>query len=265
MLTRFRPLLLGLLLSPLLLLPAQALDIYKVEREMHRLTNAMRAEKSVAPLTAMPELDTLSRNHSLNMAENDFFAHTDPEGLSPSARLEKFLPGLLTMGSGENIAMRTVSGDDETAVALALMTQWRHSEGHYRNIMNNSFKQLGIGVAELNGEVFATQNFATSLVMLESKLPATVPSGKPLNMQFRFLADYPAKELTAFLTVPDKSAKFYTESGSFYTGGGPLKLVWKDATHFELSIPTTHGKGSYKLGIGRNGSYYDTPFGFSVN
>ncbi len=253
------------LLVPLLTLQAQALDVHQVEREIHRLTNAMRAEKNLAPLTAMTELDGLARKHSENMAQQGFFAHTDLQGLSPSGRMEKYLPGLFTMGSAENIAMRTVSGDAEAAVALALVTQWRHSEGHYRNIMNTSLRQLGVGVGEANGNVYATQNFANSLVMLENTRPEQVKAGAAVSLKFRFLADFPAKELTAFVNVPDKAARFYTKDGSFYTGGGPLEAIWKDPTHFELKVPTTHGKGGYRIGIGQNGAYYQTPFGFSVN
>lgn len=255
---------LAALVSQMLVLQALALDTQKVEREIHRLTNAMRAEKGVAPLQPLPELDSLARNHSINMAQNGFFSHSDPEGRSPFDRMEHFLPGLLTMGSAENIAMRGLSGDDELMVALGLVTQWRNSPGHYSNIMNPAYRQLGVGIGTGSGNVYATQNFTSALVMLETDLPKRAALGQSVKLSFRFLGDFPKAQLSVFLTVPDKSARFPTSSGSFYTGGGPLQPVWTDASSFELTIPVKYGAGSYSLGIGSNGSYYSTPYHFEA-
>lgn len=244
--------------------PAAALDVNRISSEIHRLTNAMRAEKNLPPLAKMPELDALARRHSQNMATQHFFGHVDPAGLSPGGRMQKYLPGLLTTLSAENIAMRTISGDNEASLAFKLMEQWRHSPGHYANIMTPGLEQLGAGVAVSANEIYATQNFATALVMLAQKMPAQVPSGKPLQLKFRYLGSFPREQLTVFVHVPDRSARFAVEGGSFYTGGGPLQPIWSDSRHFSLNVPTRHGLGEYSLGIGRSGSYYNTPFRFQA-
>jgi len=251
---------LSLMLS--LQLPAAALDLNKIASEIHRLTNAMRAEKNLPPLAAMPELDGLARRHSQNMVDQHFFDHVDPAGLSPGGRLKKYLPGLLTTMSAENIAMRSLSGDNEAGLAFKLMDQWRHSPGHYANIMTPGLEQLGAGVAVNAREIYATQSFATALVMLEQAMPAQVAAGRPLQLKFRYLGSFPGQQLTVFVHVPNQTAHFAAGGGSFYTGGGPLQPKWSDNHHFKLSVPTTYGLGTYRLGIGRSGSYYDTPFKF---
>ncbi|HEY9840866.1 MAG TPA: CAP domain-containing protein [Candidatus Obscuribacterales bacterium] len=256
--------LLAALAGQVLVLQAQALDLRKVEKEIHRLTNEMRAEKGLKPLAPMRELDGLARAHSRNMAENDFFDHVDPDGNSPFDRMKKNLPTLLTMGAAENIAMRSISGAAELALAKGLSQQWRHSPGHYRNIMKPAYLQLGVGVAAKDGDIYATQNFAAGLVMLEQDLPGRIQAGGPVRLSFRYLADFPPDELSVFLNVPDAEARFPTAGGSFYTGGGPLQPVWKEKQRFELNIPTSYGLGVYSLGIGRNGSYYPTPFSFEA-
>lgn len=245
-------------------LPAQALDLDSVEREIHRLTNQLRQTQQVPPLAPLPGLYHIARKHSQAMATQGFFSHTDPQGRGPSDRMRLFLPGLLSTGSGENIAMRSQGDEGEMALALALFTQWKNSPGHYANMVSGSFRHLGVGVALHNQEIYATQNFAKGLVQLLSGPPAKVKSGPAVKMKFEFLADFPRQALSVFVYVPDKTARFYTSGGSFYTGGGPLEPKWLNQSQFEITVPTDKGLGAYRLGIGQNGSYYNTPFGCEV-
>lgn len=249
----------------LLCLPALALDLRAVEVKIHALTNQLRAEKSLPPLHPLESLAKIARLHSQAMAEQNFFSHTDPQGRSPFDRMAEFLPGLLSVGSGENIAMRSQGPESEEQLAQGLFLQRKNSPGHYANMVSTGFRHLGVGLAERRGHYYATQNFANGLVLLQSSIPPRLPSGSPVDLRFEFLADFPAAELTAFVRVPDKQARFYTSSGAFYTGGGPITPQWIDKTHFVLRLPTDRGAGSYSLGIGRNGAYYDTPFSYWVS
>ncbi|MGV3524538.1 MAG: CAP domain-containing protein [Candidatus Sericytochromatia bacterium] len=262
--SRLHKVVLSLALLSAAALPSHALDLRQIERQLHVLSNDLRAEKQLAPLQALPELDAVARGHSENMAQQGFFSHSDLQGRSSSDRLALFFPALFAMSSGENIAMRTVGSDDENTVARGLFTQWRNSPGHYANMTDKAFRQLGVGVAINGQKVYATQNFTAALVQLLDPLPLSVSSGPPVTLRFRLLAEFPKETLSLYLKVPDAQARFPVGGGSFYVGGGPLQPRWESDDVFSVTIPTTHGAGTYQLNMGNNGSYYTTPYRFAV-
>ncbi len=88
------------------------------------------------PLTMEPALRCAARKHSKDMAENNFFDHTNLMGESPWDRID--MAGYGGFGSGENIA----AGN---ATAEATMQQWMESSGHCSNIMNPDFNEIGVG------------------------------------------------------------------------------------------------------------------------
>lgn len=231
-------------------LQAQAIDIAAVEREIHRLTNEMRAEQGVAPLEPLTELDGVARRHSENMAHKDFFNHRDPEGRDHGERMQAEIPQLYNTHSGENIAYRS-GGEDALTAARELMTQWRDSPGHYQNIMNPGFLQLGVGVGEDDdGSVYATQLFIAGLVLLEQGPSPQQAIGSTAVFRFRFLAPYPPEELNIYGMFPKHDVW--------------VKAEWSDAKHFVAEVPTDQGAGKYRLGIGRSGRYFPTHFGFEA-
>jgi uncharacterized protein YkwD len=117
-----------------------------LEDEILTLVNQRRSEGAncgtegsfnpAPPLTMNPALRCASRNHSKDMAVNDFFSHTNLQNQSPFERMQ--LAGYSYSAAGENIA----AGN---ATAAATMQQWMSSDGHCANIMNPSFQELGVG------------------------------------------------------------------------------------------------------------------------
>lgn len=96
-------------------------------------------------------LEVSARLHSLDMIEQGYFDHTGLDGRSPFDRMAA--AGFMGAGPlGENIAagQRTV---DE------VMAGWMSSPGHCLNIMNPSYRVLGVGYADGSGETRWTQNF----------------------------------------------------------------------------------------------------------
>lgn len=243
--------------------PPVALNLERLSQEIHRLTNEMRAEKKLAPLDSLSELDGLARRHSQNMAKTNFFDHVDPQGNSPADRMAKFLPQLLSANSGENIALRSIEGD-ESAMAQTLMRLWHDSPEHYQDIINPDYQYLGVGVEQLDDKIYATQTFASVIALLENSLPAKVTAGTTVTLRFRFLAGFPSSELSAFLTVPDGTARIPAGNGSAYIGKGPMIPVWTDAGHFELTVPTRYGLGNYQVRLGHQSAYYDKVFQFEA-
>lgn len=106
--------------------------------EVFRLLNAHRAANGRAALSYDDELEAAIEGHCHHMAAHDFFDHTAPEAAVASPWTRAGLCG--TSASGENIA----AGQRSPA---AVMESWKNSSGHNANMLNASFKRVGVGKA----------------------------------------------------------------------------------------------------------------------
>ena len=90
------------------------------------------------PLTIDPALTCAARVHSKDMADHNYFNHTNQQGQGPGWRIDQ--AGYSGGGWGENIAagystpQQTVAG-------------WLDSDGHCANMLNSAFVHIGIGYA----------------------------------------------------------------------------------------------------------------------
>ncbi|MCA9690578.1 MAG: CAP domain-containing protein [Myxococcales bacterium] len=119
---------------------------WQLEEQMVPLVNERRAQGAncgskgsfgpAPPLTVHPALRCAARKHSKDMADNNFFDHTNLMGESPGDRIDQ--TGYNWSTYGENIA----AGN---ATAAATLNQWMGSDGHCANIMNPSFEHIGVG------------------------------------------------------------------------------------------------------------------------
>jgi len=121
------------------------------EKDMVSLINSERTKLGLAPLVVDGSIVAVARAHSLDMFQRRYFAHVNPEGEDVVDRLLK--AGISFRTAGENLAF---SADVDTAHD-GLM----ESEGHRHNILDPSFRRIGVGVIDsgVYGEMF-TQNFA---------------------------------------------------------------------------------------------------------
>ncbi|MBJ3806454.1 CAP domain-containing protein [Streptomyces flavofungini] len=124
-------------------------DETTAEAEVLALVNQERANVGCRPVAADPGLATLAGDFSADMAERDFFAHTDPDGATPWDRAEKV--GIQDLG-GENIARGQAN-------AQSVMDAWMNSPGHRANILNCDYKTLGVGAHFAPGGPWWTQDF----------------------------------------------------------------------------------------------------------
>ena len=129
--------------NPNLIYPGQVLTIPQVdtsvlsyENEVIRLVNEQRAQHGLAALSANWELSRVARYKSQDMVDNRYFSHTSPTYGSPFQMMKAF--GISYRTAGENIAhgQRTPQ---------AVVTAWMNSSGHRANILNASYKQIGVG------------------------------------------------------------------------------------------------------------------------
>ncbi|HEX8591632.1 MAG TPA: CvpA family protein [Candidatus Paceibacterota bacterium] len=121
------------------------------EHIMLDLVNEERARVGAPPLTIDPALTRSARLHSEDMWARKYFAHVNPDGEDPFDRMQN--AGAVFLLAGENLALAP-----STRLAhVGLM----NSPGHRRNILDPSFRRVGIGVIDggIYGKMY-TQNFA---------------------------------------------------------------------------------------------------------
>jgi hypothetical protein len=136
------------------------------EQYMLELINSARLKAGVQPLAFDDSLNTAAENHSEWMIDTERFSHTGINGTNAGARMKD--AGYVFSGSwswGENIAwMSTRNPTGWADEVLKLHTNLMNSSGHRANILNNNFKEIGIGfeVGQFKGfnSAVVTENFA---------------------------------------------------------------------------------------------------------
>jgi uncharacterized protein YkwD len=114
--------------------PAAALDAD--ETSVLDLINGYRAANGLGSLSLNGTLNNAARWMSQDMANNNYFSHTDSLGRDPFVRLGDFGYTYNTW-KGENLA----AGIDSAQEAFDL---WKGSPGHNANMLNPNFKVIGI-------------------------------------------------------------------------------------------------------------------------
>ena len=100
------------------------------------LTNARRAAAGCGSLSSQSQLTRAAQLHADDMAANDYFSHTSPDGRAPWDRARA--QGFTGRGIGENIARGYPS-------ARAVVDGWIGSAGHRANIENCAYRYIGVG------------------------------------------------------------------------------------------------------------------------
>jgi len=114
--------------------PAAALD--GEETAVLDLINQHRAANGLGTLSINGTLNNAARWMSDDMANNNYFSHTDSQGRDPFVRLADFGYTYNTW-KGENLA----AGIDSAQEAFDL---WKGSPGHNANMLNPNFTVIGI-------------------------------------------------------------------------------------------------------------------------
>ena len=123
------------------------------EYQLFDLTNAARVEHGLSPLSWEENLRKTVRDHSSDMAENNYFSHTNLEGQSPFDRMKE--DDIVFRMAGENLA----SGQTSSIFAHEGLM---NSLGHRENILKEGYEALAVGVAfNTDSQPFYTENFLT--------------------------------------------------------------------------------------------------------
>lgn len=115
-------------------------ELRDLEQRVHRLINEQRQRAKLPPLAWHEDVARAARDHSKNMAERNFFSHTDPQLGDVDKRLNRFR--IAWRACGENIFM--LYGDEDPA--RIAVQGWMESPGHRANILYREFTHAGVGV-----------------------------------------------------------------------------------------------------------------------
>jgi uncharacterized protein YkwD len=109
------------------------------------LLNAQRSAHGVPPLSTNARLARAATGYAQEMASGKFFSHNSPSGSTPLSRIRstRYLDGARSWQIGENLAW----GTGPRATPRLIVSAWMHSPGHRRNILDPTFREIGIGVA----------------------------------------------------------------------------------------------------------------------
>ncbi|MFC9622402.1 CAP domain-containing protein [Streptomyces sp. NPDC056930] len=113
-----------------------------------KLVNSARSAVGCSPLTLNPKLTKAARKHSADMASHRNMSHTGSDGSDPGDRITH--AGYDRSAYGENVAYGYTTPE-------SVMTGWMNSPGHRRNILDCSFKEIGVGLAQPGN--YWTQDF----------------------------------------------------------------------------------------------------------
>jgi uncharacterized protein YkwD len=128
---------------------ANATPAEATKREIVRATlcalNQERAHYGLRKVKLNKRLSTAARRHARDMARRNYFSHDTLGGGSFVDRIRSagYLRGARSWMVGENLAW----GSHGHSRPSSIMRMWMDSPGHRANILNASFREIGIGVA----------------------------------------------------------------------------------------------------------------------
>lgn len=122
------------------------------ERQSFDLANAARVKLGLKALIWDDTAAETARQHSADMAANNYFDHTNQSGQSPFDRMKQ--NNIKYHAAAENIAAGQSS-------AIFAHHGWMNSEGHRKNLLGDT-ERLGVGVS-FGGKmkIYYTQDFYT--------------------------------------------------------------------------------------------------------
>ena len=131
----------GAVFITVLFFPARATYADYSAGTLVNLTNSARAQNGLGALSSNAQLTSAAYAKAQDMLDNDYFAHTSPAGKTPWDFI--LGSGYAYIFAGENLAIGYTDSDE-------LFQAWMASATHRENILNSSFREIGMAV--LSGE-----------------------------------------------------------------------------------------------------------------
>jgi uncharacterized protein YkwD len=112
------------------------------------LLNAERADHGLAPLAVNERLGAAASAFAQDLVAGSYFSHTGRDGSDVLDRIERtgYIQPDREWALGENLAW----GTGALATPGSIMQAWMNSPGHRENILNPSYREIGIGIVSGN-------------------------------------------------------------------------------------------------------------------
>jgi len=131
-----------------------------VEEKVIELTNELRQEQGLSTLQPNNALRTGAYVRAEELEES--FSHTRPDGSDAFSVFETENLSYPYKRAGENLAMGTYYLPEEK-MAQFLFDGWVESEGHYENMVQQEYTEIGVGVHYDGEYLYLTQLFGAPL------------------------------------------------------------------------------------------------------
>jgi len=181
-----------------------SIDIRMLELKLFDKINQERIKYGLPPLKWNEELSEVAREHSIEMAENNYFAHEGLDCKKVDYRVSK--KGIFYTIVGENLIqislINTYWYDPQTLeitkreyktldeLVEESVKSWMNSPGHRENILNKDFDETGIGIAIQN----------VPKIYMEEKIRVPISIVNPIDWSTCPVPSAPDKEATFYIT-----------------------------------------------------------------
>jgi hypothetical protein len=129
------------------------------EAEFVARVNALRASKGLMPLAVDQQMTSVARAWSAEMAASGTLSHNP----NFSQQITNWRLVGENVGTGPEVA--------------TIETAFENSPAHYANLVKPEYQFIGVGVVEVNGIIWVTQNFKQA--KNATAVPATAPAPTP--------------------------------------------------------------------------------------
>jgi len=157
----FAAIVLALSLSTTAAVASEQIAAAPTARSLLAEINAVRARKGLRALRISHLLTAAADSHTLEMGRRGYFRHMSYDGTPFWKRVRHFYPaeGYRTWSAGENLLWASAGIDARDAVKL-----WMGSPGHRANILNRSWRDIGISARSFAAAPGTFQGYDVTII-----------------------------------------------------------------------------------------------------
>ncbi|MBQ8998395.1 MAG: serine protease, partial [Clostridium sp.] len=127
-----------------------------INKEVFRLINIEREKVNLSPLVWSDQILKYSTEKSKDMAQNNYFNHSDLNGKYTYNYMQA--DGISFNTWAENIITAN-NNSNVSSIAQDMVNRWMNSSGHKSNILNSKVNTSAVGVFVKGNVIYGTQIF----------------------------------------------------------------------------------------------------------